>query len=155
MQESDNMANIYPIWWDTTITIYNKYENPQTQLITWYRTVVEKAFWKLRGDTVTIGEVNIETDYTVCRIRKDSRFLERHEWIKIPNDQMSQYFTLWKGDIIVRGEVEDEINEYQAGMRHTDLLNKYRELQGCVEIDQIGINVGPGRCNEHYFVKGV
>ena len=147
--------NIYPIWWCDTVTIYNKYENPQTQLITWYRTVVDNAFWKLHGDTVKVGEVNIETDYTVCRIRKDNRFLERQDWVQIPNDEMANYFTLWKGDIIIKGEVEDEINEYQAGKRHTDLLNKYRELQGCVEIDQIAINVGPGRCDEHYFVKGV
>ena len=37
--------NDYPIWWNTTITIYNKYEDPQTHVITWFRKVVNGAFF--------------------------------------------------------------------------------------------------------------
>jgi hypothetical protein len=145
----------YPVWWETTLTIYNKYEDPITNLITWYRTVVEGAFWKYVGDKITINDVVLETDNTICRIRKDARFLPRHEWIALPNDVMSDYFTLGKGDIIVKDEVDDDINEYQSGKRSTDLLSKYKNLQGCITVEEIAIDTGAGRCNEHYRVKGI
>ena len=149
------MSNIYPEWWDTTITIYNKFKDPQTKIVIWYKTVVDSAFWKYVGDKVTIGQTVLETNNIICRIRKDAKFLEKYQWEKIPNDEMSNYFTLGKGDIIVRGEVTDTINEYQNGSRSTDLIAKYKELQGCMSIEEIAINVGAGRCNEHYYVKGI
>ena len=147
--------NNYPSWWDTTITIYNRYEDKQTNLVTWFRHKVDGAFWKYTGDKVVINNTVLETKNIICRIRKDDAFLEKHEWIAIPNDQMSNYFTLSQGDIIVKGEVADEINEYVSGKRSTDLKKKYKDLQGCLEIQEWSNNTGGGRGNEHYFVKGI
>lgn len=147
--------NNYPSWWDTTITIYNRYEDKQTNLVTWFRHKVDGAFWKYTGDKVVINNTVLETKNIICRIRKDDAFLEKHEWIAIPNDQMSNYFTLSQGDIIVKGEVNDEINEYVSGKRSTDLKKKYKDLQGCLEIQEWSNNTGGGRGNEHYFVKGI
>lgn len=148
------MSN-YPVWWETTVTIYNKFEDPQTQVVKWYRTVVNGAFWKYVGEKLTIGQTVLETNSIVCRIRKDSRFLEKYQWVQQPNDKMSNYFTLGKGDIIVKGEVSDEINEYQNGKRSTDFLAKYKELQGCMSIEEFANNTGAGRCNEHYLARGI
>lgn len=147
--------NEYPVWWNTNLTIYNKYEDPQTNIVTWLRTVVTESFWKYVGEKINVGNTVIETNNTICRIRKDDRFLEKHEWIALPNDQMSKYFTLSPGDIIVKGEVNDVINEYSNGQRSSDLLKKYKALQGCIVIDEVAINVGAGRCNEHYYVRGI
>lgn len=147
--------NNYPSWWDTTITIYNRYEDKQTNLVTWFRHKVDGAFWKYTGDKVVINNTVLETKNIICRIRKDDAFLEKHEWIAIPNDQMSNYFTLSQGDIIVKGEIADEINEYVSGKRSTDLKKKYKDLQGCLEIQEWSNNTGGGRGNEHYFVKGI
>ena len=147
--------NSYPKWWDTTVTIYNKFTDPQTKVIMWYRTVVEGVFWKYVGDKVTINQTVLETNNIICRIRKDDRFKEKHEWIALPNDVMPNFYTLGKGDIIVKGEVADEINEYNQGHRANDLIGKYKQLQGCMEIEEIAINVGGGRGHEHYFVKGI
>lgn len=148
------MSNIYPVWWDTTLTIYNKFEDPNTRVVSWYRTVIKGAFWKYIGDKITVGKTVLETQDTICRIRKSDKFLERHKWLNIPNDKMSRYFTLGVGDIIVKGEVSDTINEYEAGSRSNDLLNKYKALQGCIKIDEVAINTGVGRCDEHYYVRG-
>ena len=148
------MSN-YPVWWETTVTVYNKYEDAQTQLITWYRTVVNNCFWKYVGDKVTIDKTVLETDNTICRIPEDARFLEKYQWVAVPNDKMSNFFTLGRGDILVKGEVDDIINEYQTGHRSTDFLSKYKELQGCMVIEEVAINIGSGRNNPHYFVKGV
>lgn len=147
--------NNYPSWWNTTITVYNKFEDPQTQLVTWYRQVVDGCFWKYSGNKVVVGNTVLETKDIICRIRIDDRFLEKHEWIAIPNDRMSNYFTLSQGDIIVKGEVDDEINEYQSGQRSSDLKTKYKSLQGCLEIQEWSNNTGGGRGNEHYYVKGI
>ena len=145
----------YPIWWDTTVTIYNKFQDPQTQLIRWYRTVVTGAFWKYVGNKVTIGKVSLETNDSVCRIREDARYLPKFEWVNVPNDEMSNFFTLSRGDIIIKGKVTDEINEYVSGKRATDIVAKYKELQGCITIEEVAIDIGAGRCNPHYRIKGV
>lgn len=149
------MSNIYPIWWDATITIYNKFTDPQTRIVHWFRTVVEGAFWKYTGDKVTVNKVTLETNNTICRIRKDDRYLDKHIWITKPNDEMSNYFTLGVGDIIVKGEVLDTIDEYTAGIRSSDFEKKYKSLQGCIKVEEVANNTGPGRCCEHYYVKGV
>lgn len=147
--------NSYGSWWNTTVTIYNKYEDAQTQLVTWYRHVVHDCFWKYSGNKVTIDDVVLDTKNIICRIPVNAEFLEKHEWIAIPNDQMHNYFTLSQGDIIVKGEVQDVINEYQPNTRSSDLKAKYKALQGCMEIQEWSNNTGGGRGNEHYFARGI
>ena len=147
--------NNYPSWWDTTVTIYNRYEDPQTNIVSWFRKVISGAFWKYSGNKITVGNTVLETKDIICRLRKDDDFLEKHQWLALPNDQMSQYFTLAEGDIIVKGEVTDVIDEYTSGKRSSDLKKKYKALQGCLEIQVWANNTGGGRGNEHYYVKGI
>lgn len=147
--------NNYPSWWNIKVTIYNKFEDPQTNLVRWFKHSVDGTFWKYAGNKVVIGNTVLETKDIICRLRKDDKFLERHEWISLPNDKMADYFTLAQGDIIVKGDVEDEIDEYTSGRRSTDLKRKYKGLQGCLEIQEWANNTGGGRGNEHYYVKGI
>lgn len=143
-----------PIWWDTQLTIYNQFKDPQTKVVQWYKTVVNNCFWKYTGNKVTVGQVELETNTTICRIPKDERFLERYVWEALPNDQMGAYFTLSPGDIIVKGNVEDEIDELVKGQRSTDLIAKYKRLQGCIVIQRFTDNTGIGRNDKHYYVVG-
>lgn len=147
--------NDYPIWWSTTVTIYNRFEDPQTQVVSWFRKTVENCFWKYVGDKVTVGETVLETNNIICRIPKNDLYLEKYEWINLPNDQMGDYFTLGQGDIIVKGEVDDIINEYQPGSRSNDLIVKYKALQGCMEIQEVANNTGVGLGVEHYHIRGI
>lgn len=143
-----------PVWWDKTLTIYNKYTNPLTQVITWHRTVINDCFWKNTSDKVLVGTVTLETNNIIARIPKQNNFKPRFEWEKIPNDKMSDYFTLSSGDIIVLGDIEDEIDEYTQGKRLNDFLNKYKKL-GVMTVQEFADNTGVSRNNEHYYVKGV
>lgn len=145
----------YPAWWDTTITIYNKHTDPLTQVVTWYKSVVNDCFWQNVRDKITIGETVLETNRTICRIREDASFMEKYLWVDVAADKKEDYFTLGQGDIIVKGSVDDTINEYSKGYRSSDLVAKYKELQGCFEIDAVSINVGPGRGLPHYRAQGV
>lgn len=147
--------NDYPIWWDTTVTVYNKFEDPQTQVIRWFKTVITNCFWKYVGDKIKINQTVLETNNIICRIPQSEKFLEKYQWIQLPNDEMGNYFTLGVGDIIIKGEVEDIVNEYQSGHRSTDLVKKYKQLQGCLEVQEVAINDGIGRNNPHYYVKGI
>lgn len=145
----------YPIWWDTSITIYNKTVDKQTQVVMWYRTVLTDCFWQLRGNEVVISNVELDSKSIVCRIPKSPNFKEKFEWLQLPNDQKQNYFTLGLDDIIIKGAVDDEIDEYTAGQRSTDLLKKYAGLQGCFKIRQFTNNTGIGRNNEHYLAQGI
>lgn len=144
----------FPSWWDTPITIYNKYTDAETHVVKWNRTVLENCFWKETGNKVTVGETILETNDISCRVPEQENFLESGQWYQIPNDQKSGYFTFNIGDIIVKGSVTDEIDEYKAGSRSTDLLNKYKKLQSCLTIKKVSIDTNTGILTPHYFVKG-
>lgn len=143
----------YPEWWNTTITVYNKYEDPATHKITWHRTVVHDCFWKDTGNKIVVGETTLDTNSTLCRIPVSSEYLEKYKWDASSNK--ARHFTLSPGDLIIHGEIADTINEYEAGHRVSDIQAKYKKLQGCMMIEKCAINTGLGRGLEHYLVKGV
>ena len=147
--------NNYPKWWNTTITIYNRFEDPITNVVTWYRHVVHNCFWQQSGNKITIDKTVLDTKNIICRIPVYAEYLPKHIWQQKPNDDMPNYFTLGQGDIIIKDEVTDEINEYQSKKRSTDLLKKYKALQGCMQIEEFADNTGGGRGNEHYYVRGI
>lgn len=144
------MSNDYPNWWDTTVTLYNKYEDSDGE-ITWYRTVLKGCFWKYVTDYARVDNITQMTKVLLCRVRKSEEFLECYEWQN--EDDKTAYFTFNEGDILVEGEVEDVINEYTAGERASDLLKKYKNR--CVEITEYKNNTGIYRVNEHYLVRGI
>lgn len=144
----------YPEWWDTTVTIYNKYTDAQTGVTLWFRTVVTDCFWKLSGAEVRVGDTVLDSKSIICRIPKEDTFMEKQDWIQLPNDQKENYFTLAQGDIIIKGECTFIIDEGTKNHRSSDLLGKYREYQACMEITEFSNNTGRARNNEHYFTRG-
>lgn len=153
------MNNVPFAWWDKTITLYNKSVDSTTQRISWHRTVIENCFWKATNTLYTLGRygmttlgVQLETKAIICRIPKDDRFLEKREWQELADK--SDYFTFFNGDIIVLGEVDDEIDEYTPGKRSTDLVAKYKEYDACLEIETYINNVETGVNLDHYRIVG-
>lgn len=147
--------NNYPSWWNERVTIYNKYVDSQTDFVSWSRHVVDGCFWKYSGDKAIIGNTVLETNSITCRIRKDDNYLPKAEWVELPVDTRGAYFTLGVGDLIFKGEVADEIDEYTKGKRASDIVAKYKDLQGCIEIQYVIDNTGGGRGQEHYHVRGI
>lgn len=145
------MSN-YPVWWDTTLTIYNKWTDPATHKVTWIRNTVSNSFWKHSGSKVNVGQVMIDTESIICRIPQQDNYVEPYVWIE--NPEMNT-FTLKPSDIIIKGETLDEIDEYQTGHRSTDLIAKYHQLQGCMEIKDVTVNTMTGMINPHYLVRGI
>ena len=146
-------------WWDKTITVYNKFIDPTTQRVSWYRTVVENCFWKAQNIMFSMGRYGVSTIGVVtenkvitCRIPKTDAYLCKKDWLNL--EDKSTKFTLANGDIIVLGEVEDVIDEYVSGHRSTDLITKYKGEDTCLEIDTYVDNVQTGVGLEHYRVLG-
>lgn len=149
------MSSFYPLWWNTTVTVYNKYLDPITQVVTWYKTKVTDAFWKDVSDKLTLGDTALESNKLICRIREDARYKDKYLWNALTAKKKAEYFTLGQGDIIIKGDVADVVDEYADGQRSTDLIEKYKELQGCLEIQRSSDNTGPGRGLPHYLAQGV
>ena len=149
------MNNAYPEWWDETVTLYNKYTDKVTNIVTWYRTVLTNCFWANTDNRITVGDVELQANDIICRIPKNEKYLPKTVWKDLPNDSMGEYFTLGNGDILIQGEVDDVIDEYQKGHHSTDLIAKYKELQGCIYIKRWSDNTGKGRVNPHYYITGV
>lgn len=145
----------YPKWWDTTLTVYNRYEDPVTNIILWYKTIIPNCFWKYAGNKMKIGDEILETNNVICRIPKQSTYLPRFEWEQLPNDEKASHFTLSVNDIIIQGSADDVIDEYKAGQRSSDLLAKYKRLQGCMTIERVADNSGNYRNDKHYYVTGI
>jgi hypothetical protein len=146
-------------WWDKTITIYNKFVDPTTQRISWYRTVVNNCFWKAQNLMFSMGRYGVSTigvltenKEIICRIPKDDRFLEKRYWNAL--EDKSEHFTLANEDIILLGDVDEEIDEYTPGKRSTDLLAKYSDYDEGLRINTYVNNVQTGVTLEHYRVLG-
>ena len=148
---SDRMTYVPP-WWEKDITVYNRYEDKVSNVVTWYRHHLSNCFFAYEGNQLTIGSTVLETNTTICRIPQDKRFKERYLWEELSDK--NNYFTLGTGDIIVLGDVSDLIDEYASGHRSTDLINKYKDLQGCIRIQSVALNIGTARCIPHYLVRG-
>ena len=153
-------VNNFPFpWWDKTITIYNKEVDPTTNRISWHRTVLENCFWKAQNNMFNMGRYGVstigivlETKEIICRIPQQENYLPKREWLALSNKE--DYFTLFNEDIIVLGEVEDEIDEYTAGKHSTDLVTKYKQYDECLIIDAYVDNVQTGVGLAHYRVTG-
>jgi hypothetical protein len=147
--------NSYPMWWDQTITVYNKTTDPITRIVKWHKHTISNCFWRDLASKVKVGDVVLETDTIVCRIPQQDNFLEQYAWVELTDDEKGSFITLGIGDLVVKGNIVDEIDEYTSGKRSTDLVSKYKRLQGCFEVQKISMNVSTGMLNPHYHISGV
>lgn len=147
------MSN-FPAWWGDTITIYNRYEDPQTNLITWTSTIINGCFFKNTNNRLTVGQTVIESNSIIVRIPENSTYKPYAEWIMLGNDNRPGYFTLHQGDIIILGEVQDVIDEYDKSNNSNTLLTRYKNLSECLVVETYNDNAKFGRGLKHYKVVG-
>lgn len=129
-----------------TVTLYNKLENRSTGLtvISWKRTVLKNCYF---GTVLahTLSDTSLsEQNSFVCRILEDPRFTEDYT-----GEENS--FTLRPGDIIIRGDISDEISD-EKGKRPADLLKKYCGRGFMIKAVSINTSLQNGK---HYRVSGV
>jgi len=146
------VSNTYPIWWDKTITIYNKITADDGK-VSWQSTVISGCFWKYINETKYVDNVKMQTKEVICRIPEQDNYVPYLEW-KTLEDKTGK-FTLHTGDFVVYGEVNDVIDEYTKGQRASDVLNKYREVNLAFQIEVFTDNTGDVLNSEHYRLGGI
>ena len=137
--------------WNKIITLYNKYEDSSSDEIIWHRHTIENCFYKATKNKVNIGNTQVVSDNSIVRIPAQDNFVPPNEWNTLSETERNKYITLQAGDLIVLGEITEEIDEYTDGKRSSDLIAKYG-LLGSMFIDSCNINdFMPGA---HYLIRG-
>ena len=139
------------MFWNKTITLYNKHTDELTGIVKWYRHVLHDCFVKVTNNKVNVGGVQLQTNDNIIRIPKQPNYLPPYEWLKLPNDIKSQFLTLKSGDLIFLGDIDETIDENTSGQRSSDLIAKYKSM-GSVFVNSVNIN--DFMYAEHYFVRG-
>ena len=139
------------MFWNKTITLYNKHQDASTDEITWCRHIIKNCFFKATQNKVNVGNVQAVSDNNVVRIPAQDNYINPQEWNTLSENVRKKYITLQAGDLIILGEINEEIDEYSNGKRASDLIAKY-ELLGSMFINSCNINdFMPGA---HYFIRG-
>lgn len=146
------MSN-YPYWWDKTITIYNRIQDATTGRVTWNRCVLSGCFWKYVNTVNYVNNVKMETKDVICRIPKSDKYIPLEIW-KILDD-FTDKFTLRNGDIIILGDIDEEVDDYTKGKHMTDVLAKYKEVNRAIQIENFTDDTGNKLYAEHYNIKGI
>ncbi|MEA4899320.1 MAG: hypothetical protein VB065_14050 [Eubacteriales bacterium] len=135
-----------------TVTLYNRREGKDANgrtVVTWHRTVQHNCFWTRRtvraieNGNVKIGEV------LVCKIPESPAYLPPDEWATLTDP--TGRFTLWAGDIIVLGDVPDEIG---PSLTESALRMKYAR-RGLMVVTSAKDRCISGAGLRHYLAEGV
>ena len=108
-----------------TITIYNHYYDKLTRLDKWNRKTLTGCMWR-QTTTKTVSNGKLEVDDSISiTIPYQNGYLPPKQYAKLPNDQMSQYWTLDSNDnldVVVLGDIKvDLTDDYTL----TDLRKDY------------------------------
>ncbi len=131
---------------DSTITLYNRYtdRSGERAYTTWHRTVLHNCFFQTEAVTQLNGTTLSMADGYICRIPEDERFTEDYVG-------KEGSFTLQPEDVIILGEVDEEISDFK-GKRVADLLQKYAGRSFTVKSVSINTKLPYAR---HYRARGV
>ena len=137
----------YPPSWADTVTLYNQHRTDidGRARTVWLRTVLQGCFYGSKKRQQLSGMTLVSVDTHLVRIRASARYKPPAEWRRLTSDQAADYFTLGKGDVVVKGEVEDSIPDNRSA---SDILNKYPDS---FEVNEVKDNSGPGRFSAHYY----
>ena len=141
----------YPHWWNTTITLYNKYTRSDKK-IAYSRRVLNNVFYKAEKTEQLSGPALYQASSYIVRIPQDTAYLPHSQFAQQPEENIGDYFTLNTGDLVFKGEIDEEIDETVSGMRANDLLNKY--MPDCFTVKTFSDNTGTAVAR-HYYISGV
>lgn len=88
------------------ITIYNRYENTDTRMDKYHRTVIDNAHFEATQG-VQLGDMNINTDNSFRAVIP----LVTGDYVK-PSDYVGVGWTLAEGDYVVKGALDIEIDDF-------------------------------------------
>lgn len=109
-----------------TVTIYNQVKgiDPITNkaFTIWRRRVLTGCSWRRSMQTLQVGTVQITSEDYIVQVPYSELYVPYYEYEDMTADEQEQHFTGNAGDLIVRGEIADEIG---VDMTVTRLKDKY------------------------------
>lgn len=139
----------YPHWWNETITLYNKYFD-EDGIARYKRKVLTGCSYGKDIYEEDANGIKKLISLNILRIRKNPDYLNWIKWNEIEDKDETEKFTLNMQDIVVIGEVEDEIDEDTKGLKANDLLEKYKTNAFTIKDAKENVKVGL----VHYKVIG-
>lgn len=129
----------------STITLYHKWtrlcEETNRNVTSWVRFVLRDCYFGMQDvETLSDTTLNQASSYT-ARIPQNADYVEHYE---------GTGFAVSPEDIVVKGEVEDEVRDEQ-GRRPSDLLKKYKPFCFTVQTFTDNTKIPNGA---HYKVTG-
>lgn len=116
------------------LTLYNKYYDANTKKNVYHRKTIPAAMWenrKARNVLATGGNIAVDqaTIYIPVKENIDS-FLSPKNWQGLTDK--SENWTLQRGDLVVKGQISDEVNDE---FPPTKLKAKYDDVLEISTID--------------------
>ncbi|HAT4162276.1 TPA: hypothetical protein I9Z77_001716 [Clostridium perfringens] len=122
------------------ITLFNSVYNPDTEHTEYKRTYLYNVDWQA-GKKISEDEKGIIShDLITCFIpfstdsSNNKSYKTPGEFIRLTLEETEKYFTIKKGDFIVKGIIDFELTDYKRGQCIKDLM-KFYEVGTIISID--------------------
>lgn len=112
------------------MTLFNSIYNPETDRTEYIRTYLYDIDWQ-GEQAVTVGDKGLlSADKITCFIpftvnTKDKKYISPGEFKKLDIEVAKKFYTLKKGDFIVKDVVDFELSSYERGKQFKDLERLY------------------------------
>ncbi|CEP83979.1 DUF6751 family protein [Paraclostridium sordellii] len=112
------------------MTLFNSIYNPETERTEYIRTYLYDIDWQ-GEQAVTVGDKGLlSADKITCFIpfivnTKDKKYISPGEFKKLDIEVAKKFYTLKKGDFIVKDIVDFELSSYERGKQFKDLERLY------------------------------
>ncbi len=142
MQGCGNMGALFK---NSDITIYNKYYDSINDIDKYQRTVIKGVNWQGKRNGTVSDKGLLIADSTLIFIDKLDNYVSPKKFLKLSNEERSNYFTFTPGDKIVKSEVDFEI----TGIKPYRIADLEGEFDDVIDIKSINI------LTDHIEVEGV
>lgn len=96
----------------SSVTVVNAHRDTLTKEMVYRTTVLNNCMVRKKVDTSPTNDTLNTVDYYSISILYQDGYLKPFDYKQLPNDQMSNYWTLdTKEDLIILGEYTDQIDE--------------------------------------------
>lgn len=112
------------------MTLFNSIYNPETERTEYIRTYLYDIDWQ-GEQAVTVGDKGLlSADKITCFIpftanTEDKKYISPGEFNKLDIKEANKFYTLKKGDFIVKDVVDFELSSYERGKQFKDLERLY------------------------------
>lgn len=132
-----------------TITIWNKWRNPETNKDQWFRHVIHNCVWEHKTVRAVSGQTaSVASTFSVL-ISENPRFRSQNDWAA---GNKASFFTLQAGDLVALNKQTLEITGIAPSTESAIRQSLSPEV---FTIRAFNNNTASYKLGKHYYVEGV